>query len=372
MQNPENFLRNERNERMQQLQNGFQNVAEHAERMNLQFFVVAVKERLFHFDVPVAEIRPHEVVNFACGKTDFVFVEIDGNLFDKPLKLGENPFVNRQFFKLGNVLKLLAFHVHDEETAGVPKLVHEVAAGFHLFFGISGVASRSDARSQTETQGVGAVFVDNLQRIDAVAKRFGHLSALTVADEAVNKHFRKRNFAHVFDAAENHSGNPEEDDVVCGYENVGRVEIFEVFGLFRIAQSGERPKRAGEPCVQNVFVLTDVFSAAFRANFDLGFGNGHFAAVVAIVGRNSVSPPKLTADAPVSDVFHPVEIGFFETFRDKFDFAFFDGRNGRFGKRFHFDEPLLADDRLDDGRATITFADVVLIRFDFHEKAALF
>ena len=51
---------------------------------------------------------------------------------------------------------------------------------------------------------------------------------------------------------------------------------------------------------------------------------------------------------------------------------FFDGRNGRFGKRFHFDEPLLADDRLDDGRATITFADVVLIRFDFHEKAALF
>ena len=112
-----------------------------------------------------------------------------------------------------------------------------------------------DTREQGVPQGVRAVFLDYFQRIYAVAERFGHLSSLFVADETVNEHVVERHFARMRQSGENHSGNPEEDDIVTGNEHVGGIEVFEIFGLFGITERRERPERGGEPRVQNVLVL---------------------------------------------------------------------------------------------------------------------
>ena len=39
-------------------------------------------------------------------------------------------------------------------------------------------------------------------------------------------------------------------------------------------------------------------------------------ALAAVVGRNPVSPPELTGNAPVSDIIRPVKIGLFHTGRN--------------------------------------------------------
>ena len=50
---------------------------------------------------------------------------------------------------------------------------------------------------QSETQSICAVFLDDLQGIDAVTQRFTHLTALAVADKTVDQHVLKGNLAHL-------------------------------------------------------------------------------------------------------------------------------------------------------------------------------
>ena len=49
-------------------------------------------------------------------------------------------------------------------------------------------------------------------------------------------------FTHMLKAGEDHPDNPEKDDVITGYENIGRIEILEVFGLLRPSESFKRPE----------------------------------------------------------------------------------------------------------------------------------
>ena len=109
-----------------------------------------------------------------------------------------------------------------------------------------------------------------------------------------------------------------------------------------------------------------MMSAALGTSVNRRFGNDHFAAIVAIVRRDSVSPPKLTRYTPIADVFHPVEIRLFKPFGNELAPA--DRPDGRLGKRLHFDKPLLRHERFNRFAATIASAHVVRIRLDFHHK----
>ncbi len=82
-----------------------------------------------------------------------------------------------------------------------------------------------------------------------------------------------------------------------------------------------------------------------------------------------MSPPKLTGNTPVFYIFHPTEVNFGEALRNKLDLSVFDDFDRGFGERFHLDEPLLGNDRLNAAVATIAFADVMFIGLFFHEKA---
>ena len=64
-------------------------------------------------------------------------------------------------------------------------------------------------------------------------------------------------------------------------------------------------------------------------------------------------PPELAANAPVSDVLHPVEVHTGEPFRDDADTAIHHCLNTFSGQGLDLDEPLLADQGFDNGVAPL-------------------
>jgi hypothetical protein len=53
-----------------------------------------------------------------------------------------------------------------------------------------------------------------------------------------------------------HPGDPEENDVEAGDQHIGWVEGFQIRGVLRPAEGGERPQRRREPGIEYIFVLT--------------------------------------------------------------------------------------------------------------------
>lgn len=65
---------------------------------------------------------------------------------------------------------------------------------------------------------------DDLVWFDDVSKAFGHLAAVLVADDAVEEDFRERELVGKLLSQHDHSGDPEEEDIVAGFHEVQRVE----------------------------------------------------------------------------------------------------------------------------------------------------
>jgi len=124
-------------------------------------------------------------------------------------------------------------------------------------------------RDDAEAQAVGAVLVDQVERVGRVAQRLRHLAALLVADDAGEIDVVERNplldgraGAHEFEAGHDHARDPEEDDVRAGHERARRVEIIDAGGLLLVglgpAHGGKRPQPRGSPRVEHVFLLFPV------------------------------------------------------------------------------------------------------------------
>ena len=112
---------------------------------------------------------------------------------------------------------------------------------------------------------------------------------------------------------------------------------------------------------ENVLVLTNALTSALGTNVNAYLRYGHFAAIVAVIRGDSVSPPKLTGYTPIFNILHPVEIYLTKSGRNEFHLLFLYDVYSGFCKRLHFDKPLFADYRLNRGVASVTLADVVLI-----------
>src|SRR5687767_12909640 len=85
----------------------------------------------------------------------------------------------------------------------------------------------------------------------------------------------------------------------------------------------------------------------------------------AIPSRNLMSPPDLSRNTPILDVFHPGKIRIIPSFGNDTDIASAHGLDGRVRQRFDFYEPLRREIRLDGGLATIAVPDREFVRFDF-------
>ena len=85
-----------------------------------------------------------------------------------------------------------------------------------------------------------------------------------------------------------------------------------------------------------------------------------------------MSPPELPADAPVTDIFHPVIVDFAEPVGNEFCFSFLHCGDGRLCQGLHLHEPLLAQSGFHRRvLVTIAEADIMAVIFDFHQKPEL-
>ena len=104
----------------------------------------------------------------------------------------------------------------------------------------------------------------------------------------------ERCLAHLFIAGEDHTDNPEENDVISGDKHIIRVKIIQFFGLIRPAECRERPECGRKPGIQRIRILCHMGASAFRAFLRFFFGNDHLSAVITVISRDAVSPPELS------------------------------------------------------------------------------
>ncbi|GBD19213.1 hypothetical protein HRbin27_01717 [bacterium HR27] len=98
-------------------------------------------------------------------------------------------------------------------------------------------------------------------------------------------------------------------------------------------------------------------------------GHRELTTVLAIPDRDTMPPPELSRDAPVANVFQPVEVDRAEPLRDELERPVACYLDGRLRERRHLDEPLLADHRLDDRTAALAVTQAVAVRCCPHQIA---
>ena len=148
-----------------------------------------------------------------------------------------------------------AVDVHEEEAGGVPDLVGEGAVAFGAGFVEGDVGAGAGLGGEGEADGVRAVLGDDLDGVDDVALGLGHLLAVGVADEAVDVDVAEgdgvgggaraavghANVFHEMAAEHDHAGDPEEEDVEAGDEELGWVEGGEAGGEGSRCRPNRRP-----------------------------------------------------------------------------------------------------------------------------------
>ena len=201
-----------------------------------------VKDRLGELDEPVAEQVPGKTI--AGGR---VVVEPEslqrlgafqdggiGGIQDPPVE--RKPCRTRIEQRIGN------YGIHLAEPGNVPKLGNEAAITLDPGWAELDVAARTGQRADGEAQGVGAVFVDEVERIERVALGFRHLLAALVAYQPMDIDLPERHVVHEVQTHHHHPGDPEEDDVEARHQHVAGIVASQLGRFLRPAQRRERPQ----------------------------------------------------------------------------------------------------------------------------------
>ncbi len=151
-----------------------------------RLLIVAGEDGLDEFEVPVAEDAPDEFIDGAGGFVELVGFEAGGHARGGALGFAGDPAVERVLDAAGIEVVLAHALVHFGEAGGVPELGREVAIAFDGLLGELDVATLGGHAREREAQCVGAIGVDDVERVDDVALRLRHLLPLLVADEGVD------------------------------------------------------------------------------------------------------------------------------------------------------------------------------------------
>ena len=108
---------------------------------------------------------------------------------------------------------------------------------------------------------------NHVQRIDHIPQGFAHFAAMRVTDHCVQKNLKNNLFLKLFKnlierqlpiaqllGHEHHAGNPKEEDVMAGLEQMAREKVPHVRRWFGPAHHSEWPHAGGEPRGEDVFV----------------------------------------------------------------------------------------------------------------------
>ncbi len=147
--------------------------------------------------------------------------------------------------------------------------------------------------------------------------------------------------------------------------------MLQIGSNIRPTQGGKRPERRTEPCIQHIRVLLQLDTAARGAGSRIFPGDNHLSAG-AVPGWNTVPPPKLPGNAPVTNIFHPVQVRAGKTLRNEARFSLRYRLNGRFCQRFHPDKPLPGNQRLNLCFASLAVSYSMGIVLDFFHQTQLF
>ena len=101
-------------------------------------------------------------------------------------------------------------------------------------------------------------------------------------------------------------------------------------------------------------------------------GYDHLATVITIPCRNTVSPPELAADTPVTDIIGPVEVCLVHTLWKKLDLTVLYTFNCRFDHLIHLYEPLLLNHWLNSCVTSVVYTYIMRMWYDFYKKTFFF
>ena len=180
----------------------------------------------------------------------------------------------------------------------------------------------------------------------------------------------ERNLTGLLQSGEHHTHYPERDDIITRYQDIRRIEILQFRCLLRPSQCGKRPQSGTEPGVQSIRILGEMGMSAFRADRRSAASlYDQLPALVTGISRDPMSPPQLSGDTPVTDIFQPVEIRFFKTLRNKVCFSALYRLDRRFSHIRHLYKPLGFYHRLDGCLAAVMGSYVVNMILYFYEKS---
>src|SRR3989338_6010288 len=132
----------------------------------------------------------------------------------------------------------------ENETADIPKLIHEIAVTCDFFLIKPDVITRRGTHHEREPHGIGAEFGNHIERVYAIARGFGHFSAITIAHKPVEIHRTERNVAYRIERHNNHAGYPKEKDIIARFHYARRMignKIVCFLGFTRRSGNGGGP-----------------------------------------------------------------------------------------------------------------------------------
>ena len=164
------FLRDERHERVQELQRLSEYRLQHPEHtVRCRPVRCRVVDPVFRkLNIPVTELIPDEVINLLHGNAQLKLVHVFRHVFCKSVDPGQDPAVRRRQQGAVRLLHYIFLHIHKDKTRRVPYLVCKIPACLHALIVETHVVSRRVSCDKGQPQGVCTVLVDDLQRIDPV------------------------------------------------------------------------------------------------------------------------------------------------------------------------------------------------------------
>ena len=135
----------------------------------------------------------------------------------------------------------------------------------------------------------------------------------------------------------------------------------ELIGMVGPTLRGESPQLAREPRVEHILLLAHLMTAAYGADVGVLHEGVLPAARVAMKDGNAMTPPELTRDTPVLEVFHPRHVGLRPAARVEGDLAVGNHVRCRPLELVDGDEPLLGQPRLERRVTTVAVHDGVLV-----------
>ena len=204
--------------------------------------IFAVKSGLSQLDIPVAIAIPQEIINFLNSNAQFILFQIICNLSNQGVQLGQHPLIsNRQLLCYGQFILGILVQIHQHIAAGIPQLISKVAHRLTALHIETHIVTGRIAGDHIHTQGIAAILINHFQRINAVTQGLRHLSTLIITNQAVNQNSVERSLSGMLTAGEDHSGNPEENNVIAGNQHIGGIEVIQILCLFRPTECLKRP-----------------------------------------------------------------------------------------------------------------------------------